>query len=294
MLATQAQSGSAIAPRTRNAIVIVLICWLFAGCLFARKPAQQVVLQPDCSPAEQAALMDDKAALIDEKNALAKANQNLDSALSSKQEQVQNLERDIAGLKMQLLDYEARVQDLKQRFDNQQRRLDAAIVEVVRAKAKLLSLESKAEAASTLAEAEIAVKSLKSQQAEGDQGYGHEITDIEQLLAMSVAEFKARNFGGALFLANQTKGLVRMLQTRSSGNTSGSAVAGESPFAQPLPLKLLKNSNLRDGPGLDQNVIVTLKKDTLLVGYAFKGNWVRVETQDGISGWVFQELVSSP
>ncbi|MEJ2039156.1 MAG: hypothetical protein P8X55_09510, partial [Desulfosarcinaceae bacterium] len=158
-----------------------------------------------------------------------KKNERLEQALTDSQERIRSLEHDIADLKMRILAYEAQIQDLNRRADMQQKRLDAAIVEVVRAKAKLRSLESKAEAASTLAEAELAAKSLKSQVPEANSVLTWEITAVEQLLAMSIEEFKAQNYGGALFLANQVKGQVRAAQARLSRSTNGDAVEGESP-----------------------------------------------------------------
>ncbi|MDA2912153.1 hypothetical protein MYX04_14635, partial [Nitrospiraceae bacterium AH_259_D15_M11_P09] len=67
----------------------------------------------------------------------------------------QALDDGAANLHLLLLEKEARVNRLTEQ-------LEKVILEVVRAKAKLRSLESKAEAASHLAEAEIAVKALKA------------------------------------------------------------------------------------------------------------------------------------
>jgi len=65
----------------------------------------------------------------------------------------QELEERVARLQLLLLEKDAQV-----RLLNQQ--LEAGILEVVRAMAKLRGLDSKAEAASNLAETEIAMKSL--------------------------------------------------------------------------------------------------------------------------------------
>ena len=62
-------------------------------------------------------------------------------------------------------------------------------------------------------------------------------------------------------------------------------------FAQPLPLKVLKTSNLRAEPDRNSEILTTLEKDTLVVGYSYIGQWVRVEIDDGTSGWIFQSLV---
>ena len=270
-------------PGIKNKLAVtaaILTCWSASGCANPPQPPPSVVEAAPCAQ--------------DETDALMKKNERLEQALTDSQERIRSLEHDIADLKMRILAYEAQIQDLNRRADMQQKRLDAAIVEVVRAKAKLRSLESKAEAASTLAEAELAAKSLKSQVPEANSVLTWEITAVDQLLAMSIEEFKAQNYGGALFLANQVKGQVRAAQARLSRSTNGDAVEGESPFAQPLKLRLLKNSNLRQGPGLDQKIVATLDQDTTVMGHAFKGDWVRVETRDGVCGWIFQGLVGAP
>ena len=69
----------------------------------------------------------------------------------------------LAKLQLRLLERDAQIKQLEERSNSQQEMLDEAIQEVVRAKAKLRSLESKAEAASEMAEAEIAIKALKAQ-----------------------------------------------------------------------------------------------------------------------------------
>ncbi|NIQ92292.1 MAG: hypothetical protein GWN93_26230, partial [Deltaproteobacteria bacterium] len=68
----------------------------------------------------------------------------------------------LAKLQLRLLERDAQIKQLEERLNSQQEMLDEAIQEVVRAKAKLRTLESKAEAASEMAEAEIAIKALKT------------------------------------------------------------------------------------------------------------------------------------
>ena len=71
------------------------------------------------------------------------------------------------------------------------------------------------------------------------------------------------------------------------------AVPGESPFEAPLPLQLTRDSNLREGPGLEFRVVATLPAGTKLVGLSRKDQWVRVREEKGVAGWVFKALVSA-
>jgi hypothetical protein len=90
----------------------------------------------------------------------------------------------------------------------QQKQLDDAITEVVRTKSKLRSIESKAETASTIAEAEIAVKSMRGRIADQRPGKAGGVVKAEQLLKLSTREFKNQNYSGALYLAVQSKNQV--------------------------------------------------------------------------------------
>ena len=58
-------------------------------------------------------------------------------------------------------------------------------------------------------------------------------------------------------------------------------------IALPLPLQVLKTSNLRAKADLEGEVITTLEKGTPLIGYSYKGQWVRVISEDGNNGWIF-------
>ena len=66
---------------------------------------------------------------------------------------------------------------------------------------------------------------------------------------------------------------------------------GEILFAQPLPLQVLKKSNIRQGPDLKHKVVTTVPKGVKVTGYSYKGQWVRIMTGDGTHGWIYQTLV---
>jgi hypothetical protein len=100
-------------------------------------------------------------------------------------------------------------------------------------------------------------------------------------------------YGGALYLANQAKGRVRTAQDRLSSMADISPSSGEASFAQPLPLKVLKKSNLRSGPGLDHKILTELEIGTLLVGLSHKGRWIQVKAPKELTGWIYQPLVGA-
>ncbi len=191
------------------------------------------------------------------------------------------LQQSMAELQLGLMEREAQVTELRAK-------LDEAIQEVVRTKAKLQSVESRAEAASTMAEAEIALKAVRAEAAEP----GPEVFQAEQLLEMSAREFESRNYGGSLYLASQAMSLVNIGRRRLGGADMPHR-AGEVLFAIPLSLEATRNSNVREGPGRGFKVLFTLQERARLVGLAYKDQWVRVRDDNGRGGWIFHSLVHS-
>ena len=188
-----------------------------------------------------------------------------------------------ARLEVRLLAEDAQVQDL-------QARLDSARQEVVRAMAKLQTLASRADAASGMAEAEIALQALKTRA--GQEGAA-DVAQAGQLLKMSGAEFNNQNYGGALYLANEAKSLAaaRRGKVPSEGGDREALRAGEVLFAAPMRLRALRSGNVREGPGTGFKVAYRLDAGAAIVGYSYADVWVRVSDEDGRSGWIFYNLV---
>ena len=194
-------------------------------------------------------------------------------------EQIRSLQEDLADLQLQVLGKEAEVAELRAK-------LDEAIQEVVRTMAKLQSVESRAEAASTMAEAEIALRAVRAAAAEP----GPEIFEAEQLLEMSAREFENENYGGSLYLASQAMSLVSIGQGRLGGDDLPGRT-GEVLFAIPLRMAVARTSNVREGPGLDFDILFILQAGAPLMGLAYNNQWVRVRDDGGRSGWIFYTLV---
>lgn len=227
---------------------------------------------------------------IDEAAAAERAKrQKVEKALKKQTVAYKDLKAKMAKLQLSLLVKETQIKELSERQALLQERLNEAFQEVVRAKAKLRSLESKAEAASNIAEAEVALKAMKTRAAGQDKGLG--VIQIEHLLKMSAQELKKQNYGGALFLASQAKSLIKMGQQRLMSRGKIPVMAGEVSFALPVPFKILRKSNLRKGPGSNFKVLFTLKKGASVIGHSYKDQWVRVKSMDGRRGWIFHTLL---
>jgi len=269
-------------------LILVFLCQCFlmalAGCMQQRAKAQPTPLPPDCPPCPSEAMRID---------ALSNRNQALDKDLKACQVHVEALSHQAALMEIRLLQKDALANDLMRRAAGQQKRLDEAITEVVRTKAKLRSIESKAEAASTIAEAELSIESMKNRFDARELEKMAEFQKAEGLLRQSTRELNVHNYGGALYLAVQAKSQAdagkRIIQNRDAYMPA----IGEIVFEQTLSLILTKNTNLREGPDTTFQIVRTLKQGTAIVGYAYRGNWIRVEVSKGLAGWVHQSLVTA-
>ncbi len=192
------------------------------------------------------------------------------------------MEQELAGLQLRLLARDARVEQLQEELAEARR-------EVVRAMARLQTLASRAEAASGMAEAEIALESLRA--AVGPDG-SPELTQAEQLLIESAAEFNKPNYGGALYLANEARSAAGAAEARVVGGGEP-RWSGEVPFELPVPLRVRTRANVREGPGRQFQILLTLDAGVLLTGHSHTDEWVRVTDEEGREGWIFQTLVGS-
>src|SRR5437867_13221397 len=185
------------------------------------------------------------------------------------------LEQRAARLELKVLEQEAQVDELQSRLDDARR-------EVVRAMAKLQSLATRAEAASGMAEAEIALQALRSASGGSSQSSAAappEYAQGTQLLQLATAEFDQQNYAGALYLATEAKNPAAAGQGRiASDNRGGGAMRkGETPFALPLRLQTSGRANVREGPGSGFKVLFTLETNASIVAYSYVDQWVHIK-----------------
>jgi hypothetical protein len=192
------------------------------------------------------------------------------------------LDKRVSRLELQLLARDAQIEDL-------QARLEDTRAEVVRAMAKLQSVASRAQAASAMAEAEVALQTLKSA-AGADPP---EASQVTRLVRQSATEFDKANYGGALYLANQAKIVASSYRGRLGVSREG-ARPGETLFAVPIKLKTTSRGNIREGPGTNFAVSFQTESGSLITGYSYADEWVRISDDTGRTGWIHQTLVARP
>jgi hypothetical protein len=187
----------------------------------------------------------------------------------------------VARLEVSLLEKEAQVDELRAR-------LEEARQEVVRAMAKLQTLASRAEAASGMAEAEVALRSLEST----GPGSAPEAEQASRLLREAATEFDRENYGGALYLANQAKPLAAAGKRRLAADERGSDRPGEKAFELPIPLKAIGPGNVRQAPGTNSPLAFAVQPGDELTGYSYVEEWIRISDQAGRGGWIYRKLIA--
>lgn len=190
------------------------------------------------------------------------------------------LEDRIARMQIELLERDVLLADLRDQ-------LEATRLELVRNMARLQTQATRAEAASGMAEAEIALETLRRAP---DASGLPELERAEELFQQSSTEFDAENYGGALYLATEVRNTVRSGRARLG---DGALREGETRFAVPVPLRTTGRSNIRSGPGLDFEVVYTADPSAPLTGRSHTSQWVRVVDAEGREGWIFHTLVTS-
>jgi len=160
---------------------------------------------------------------------------------------------------------------------------------VVRAMAKLQTLATRAEAASGIAEAELALQPLR---AAAGQTAAPEAAQAHRLLQESSEEFEKENYGGALYLANQAKNLAAAGRGRLAVGERVAERPGETPFALPIALKAVSLGNVREGPGLRARVSFAVQPGADLTGYSYVDEWIRISDDQGRGGWIFRGLIT--
>ena len=211
------------------------------------------------------------------------------------------LQAEIAQLRRRLADAESALGDLRAQRLDQAKALEDASRQAARATVRLRRLASRAAAASYIAEVEVAMTSarsaaglasgLASAQASGQAQL--ELAQLElaqQTLDSSREPFARGDYDAAIDRASQAAEMIARAE-ETPRPTAGDRTRVAVHFAQPMPLRVLVDSNLRQGPGNDAAIRDVLTAGTPLSAYGRRGAWFRVETADGRSGWVYRNLL---
>ena len=198
----------------------------------------------------------------------------------------------IARLRRLLDEKDAEVAVLRRHHTAQERRLDDASKEVVRTRSKLLVLAGEADAAAEQAEAEIALRSLRDRF--NPTAFQPELFQAQGLLAASANAFQAGDYANAVKLAGEAKQFVALAEDRMTHSSRTSAAADEVAFNAAVQLRVRVRSNVRAAPSRASYRVAVLEPNVFVLARAFRGRWVRVQTEEGREGWVFHSLLDTP
>ena len=194
--------------------------------------------------------------------------------------------REIARLRQDLANRDAELRDLRSNQRDQVKVLQESTREVTRAKVKLRRLATQADAASDIAEVEVAMESLRSSL--GAASTVPLMVLAQGILDSTAAPFAQGDYGVAMDRAAQAEQLIALVADNQVRPGSPPRVPREVPLQVAVPLKVTVDSKLRRQPLGKARVVAVLKKDSPLVARAYKAGWMRVDTEDGRSGWVDQ------
>jgi len=183
-----------------------------------------------------------------------------------------------------------RLQSKLKKADDEQRRLEDAVAlltrdleltenEIIRLKAKLRGLDSKAEASSAIAEARILMKRYQEQ-----RGRSVNLARCQELVERAEQQILDENYGAASFFAQKAQ---ELLQDRRRTAPSGGAERSAPKKDYTVVATTL---NIRSEPSPTARVVGKLKKGETLQALAIRGDWVRVKIEGG-DGWVYLRLL---
>jgi len=200
--------------------------------------------------------------------------------------------REIARLREDLAARDAEMRDLRSNQRDQAKVLQESTLGATRAKVKLRRIATQADAASYIAEVEVAYESVRSSLGKTTTAPMMELA--QGILESTAALFARGQYEAAMDRAAQAEQLIIVVAEAHARSGSRARVPGELPLQVAVSLKVTVDSNLRRQPLARAPVVGVLKKDSHLVARAYKGSWLYAETDDGRAGWVNQTQLGVP
>jgi hypothetical protein len=200
-------------------------------------------------------------------------------------------DREIVRLQQSLTEKDAEIQQLRAQRNVQAKELKQTTGEVARAEVRLRRLATQADAASQLAEVEVALQGMQTKTL--TRRAAAQLAQAQHILDAGAASFAQGDYGAAVELAAQSQEIIDMVAGRR-GSAAAMRDAVEMPFQVPVALRVRIDSNLRARPGRSAAVLGVLRQGALVRAHAYRGEWLRVHTEDERAGWVYGALLEAP
>lgn len=200
-------------------------------------------------------------------------------------------DREIVRLQQTLAEKDTEIQRLHAQQHVQAKELKETTGEVARAEVKLRRLATQADAASQLAEVEVALQGMRAE-AQPRRATA-QLAQAQHILDAGAASFAQGDYGAAVELAAQSQEIIDMVAGRRKP-APAMRNAVEVPFQVAVALRARIDCNLRAHPGRTAAILGVLRQGTPLQAHAYRGEWLRVRAEDGRAGWVFGPLLETP
>jgi hypothetical protein len=184
-----------------------------------------------------------------------------------------------------------RLQARLKKSDDEHRRLEDEVAllsrdleltenEIIRLKAKLRGLDSKAEASSAIAEARILMNRYQAQ-----RGKTANLERCQELVERAEQQILEENFGAAAFFAQKAEDLLQDRRRPAPVPEASDRPAPKKSYTVRVP-----TLNIRATPGTDSEIVGRATRGDVLEAGFVRGDWLSVTAGD-VSGWVYRTLV---
>ncbi|HEY7817939.1 MAG TPA: SH3 domain-containing protein [Vicinamibacteria bacterium] len=164
--------------------------------------------------------------------------------------------------------------------------LRSALEELVRSRANVRSVQSRAFAVSRIAEVRVELNGLSERD---DPALADRLQRAGGFLDHADRALAEDNVGVAAYLAERAGELLR--QVRTIAEMRGSSPTALIPLVPPRTLRVLSQANLRKAPSSDADRVGAVTPGTELTATARRGEWFQVDFQGMAEVWIHRRLV---
>lgn len=194
-----------------------------------------------------------------------------------------------ARLRTTLGEQEAELRELRARQHAQVIALEQQTRQAAQATTRLERLATRADAASSIAEVEVAIAGARSTAGLADDDA--RLAVAQGYLASSRRTFERGEYGAAIGLASRAAGLIAAASGTAMRPAASHRTSAIAAFHPPVPMRVTIDSHLRHGPSARATARGVLRAGSTLLAVGRSGRWLRVEVGDGRAGWVYEPLL---
>jgi hypothetical protein len=193
---------------------------------------------------------------------------------------------EVEQLREALADRSAEVFALEETVATLELELRSALEELVRSRANVRSVQSRAFAVSRIAEVRVELNALSERD---DPALADRLQRAGGFLDHADRALAEDNVGVAAYLAERAGELLR--QVRTIADLRGSSPTELIPLVPPRTLRVLSQANLRKAPSSESDRVGAVTPGTALTATARRGEWFQVDFQGMPSVWIHRRLV---